>query len=122
MGSLAYAIAQLIRPEHGLYERLKTAKTIELNYTSRLKNGRDQWIVQLRMENLTEALAHAEKELNENDAKALLVREAQNIDTYLKTIIPEFSAKITGYYFLGSNKQQAYGELTAAAESTIRSG
>jgi hypothetical protein len=106
MGELTGTLNSILNADVGLQERLKRVDIIELNYTSRLKNKEDQWILEMRIEGRTEIYAY--KEPNQDFAKAnvMVADEAKNIRAYLKAHIKGFHAKIIGYYFHGSLKKE----------------
>ncbi len=111
MGELTGTLNSLLNAE--LLTRLKKASVIELNYTSRLKNNSDQWILELRCNGMTEAIAHKIPNLDCAESHAMMKKEAEDIKQYLKALIAGFNAKITGYYFHGNiQKEKIYGRLT----------
>ncbi len=113
MGELTGTLKSTLYADFGLQERLKRVDIIELNYTSRLKDKEDQWILEMRIEGRTEIYAYKEPNLVFAEANAIVAEEAKNIREYLKAHIKGFHAKIIGYYFHGNlQREEIYGELT----------
>ena len=109
MGELVGTLNSILCADSGLQERLKRADTIELNYTSRLKDKSDQWILEMRIDGRTEIYAHKKPSLTFAEANVIVVDEAKNLREYLKAHIRGFHARIIGYYFHGNlEKEKRY--------------
>ena len=94
-----------------LYRVLRKAHSINLNYTLRLKNYSDQWIIQLEIDGVPFCHVNESANLSPKDALRELKYEASTLRNQLTTR-PFVGKKITGSYFACDRKKKRdFGEL-----------
>jgi len=89
---------------------LRESRSINLNYTLRLKNGHDEWVIQLEIEGVPHCHVGEQARLSPNAALRKLKQEASGLKKYLHDKFGDIT--ITGsYYSRDRKKKRDFGEL-----------